>query len=458
MTTFTGTNGADTANTSTVTGFTGGTAADLLDANDDTFDGLGGDDVVSAGATNDTLNGGAGDDSLTGNGGADVFVAGIGNDTITDFGARYFTATLNAANQVPVTSSTATGSAMLVLSRAQVLTLNLSTTGLDFDGAQTPGDSNDNVSGFHIHAGAAGVNGGIVWDIQGDPDTVVNAPLGTVTSQWSGAALAANLAALGSDGLYVNIHTTEFPNGAIRGQVDETGAGPDKIDLSALNIGSFDTWQAITADLAGSAKMTTVANGVTSTLTTTGVAEALFTASDFIFAGTVAQTLDGTVNADDLFGAGGNDILNGNDGADRLFGEADNDTLNGGIGADRLVGGLGKDIMTGGADTDIFDFNLKTDSLKGGNRDVILDFVRGLDDIDLHDIDAKRGAGNQDFKFIGKSAFHHKAGELHYVVTNKPGTAHDKVIVEGDIDGNGKADFQIQLSHITKLGAGDFVL
>ena len=48
--------------------------------------------------------------------------------------------------------------------------------------------------------------------------------------------------------------------------------------------------------------------------------------------------------------------------------------------------------------------------------------------------------------------------ELHYVTTNKPGTAHDKVIVEGDIDGNGKADFQIELSHITKLGAGDFAL
>src|SRR4029077_5550817 len=157
MTPFTGTNGADTANTSTVTGFTGGTAADLLDANDDTFDGLGGDDVVSAGATNDTLIGGAGDDSMTGNGGADVFVAGIGNDTIADFGTRYFTATLNAANQVPVTSSTATGSASLVLSRAQVLSLDLTTTGLDFDGAQT-GDPNDNVSGFHIHAGSAGVN------------------------------------------------------------------------------------------------------------------------------------------------------------------------------------------------------------------------------------------------------------------------------------------------------------
>ena len=450
MTTFTGTNGADTANTSTVTGFTGGTAADLLDANDDTFDGLGGDDVVSAGATNDTLIGGAGDDSMTGNGGADVFVAGIGNDTIADFGTRYFSATLNAANQVPVTSSTATGSASLVLSRAQVLSLDLTTTGLDFDGAQTPGDPNDNVSGFHIHAGSAGVNGGIVWDIQSDPDTVVNAPLGTATSQWSGSTLAANLAALGSDELYVNIHTTEFPNGAIRGQVDETGAGADKIDLSALNIGSFETWQAITADVAGSTKMTTTADGVTSTLTTTGVAEALFTASDFIFAGTVAQTLNGTTNADDLFGAGGNDILNGNDGADRLFGEADNDTIN---------GGLGKDIMTGGADADIFDFNLKTETAKGSNRDVILDFARGVDDIDLHDIDAKsKKAGDQAFKFIKAQAFHHKAGELHYVATNKPGTAHDKVVVEGDIDGNGKADFQIELSHITKIGAGDFVL
>jgi hypothetical protein len=32
------------------------------------------------------------------------------------------------------------------------------------------------------------------------------------------------------------------------------------------------------------------------------------------------------------------------------------------------------------------------------------------------------------------------------------------VIVEGDIDGDGKADFQIQVDGLGKLGAGDFSL
>lgn len=68
-------------------------------------------------------------------------------------------------------------------------------------------------------------------------------------------------------------------------------------------------------------------------------------------------------------------------------------------------------------------------------------------------IDAKsKIAGNQDFKFIGKANFHHKAGELHFVKHGK------NVYVEGDIDGNGKADFQIQVSHVTKLAAADFDL
>jgi hypothetical protein len=115
---------------------------------------------------------------------------------------------------------------------------------------------------------------------------------------------------------------------------------------------------------------------------------------------------------------------------------------------------------SGGADT--FQFELKTESRKGANRDVITDFsgVKGgeHDHINLASIDAKTGHGNQAFHFIGAAAFHHKAGELHFIKQNPAGHAHDKTLVEGDINGDGKADFQIELKGLHTLHAGDFIL
>ena len=86
------------------------------------------------------------------------------------------------------------------------------------------------------------------------------------------------------------------------------------------------------------------------------------------------------------------------------------------------------------------------------NRDRIVDFSRGQDDtIDLSTIDAKTGGGNQAFKWIGKQAFHDVKGELRYKDLGP------KVIVQGDIDGDGKADFEILVKTGT-LHKGDFVL
>ncbi len=61
-------------------------------------------------------------------------------------------------------------------------------------------------------------------------------------------------------------------------------------------------------------------------------------------------------------------------------------------------------------------------------------------------------AGNQAFKFIGVQAFHGIAGELHYV------TSGGSRIVEGDVNGDGKADFQIKITGLVTLTGGDFVL
>lgn len=64
---------------------------------------------------------------------------------------------------------------------------------------------------------------------------------------------------------------------------------------------------------------------------------------------------------------------------------------------------------------------------------------------------AERG-GNQAFKFIKKQDFHDKKGELRYKV--KKGDA----IVQGDVNGDGKADFSIHVDNVSKLKASDFDL
>jgi serralysin len=182
---------------------------------------------------------------------------------------------------------------------------------------------------------------------------------------------------------------------------------------------------------------------------------AVGTSPDLTSSTYVLQVTD--VSPETQTGTTGPETLTGSSDTDMIFGLDGNDTLNGAGGNDILTGGLGKDMLTGGLGADRFDFNLKTESVKGTNHDMIMDFshVEG-DHIDVHDIDAKKGPGNQDFKFIGAQTFHHKAGELHFV---KHGAF---VTVEGDIDGNGKADFQIEVHNLTSnlhsLAKGDFIL
>ena len=60
--------------------------------------------------------------------------------------------------------------------------------------------------------------------------------------------------------------------------------------------------------------------------------------------------------------------------------------------------------------------------------------------------------GNQAFTFIAKQAFTHVKDQLHYVQKG----AH--TYVEGDTNGDGKADFQIDLLDKIALTKGDFVL
>jgi serralysin len=85
---------------------------------------------------------------------------------------------------------------------------------------------------------------------------------------------------------------------------------------------------------------------------------------------------------------------------------------------------------------------------------VIVDFGVG-DDIDLSTIDANdAAAGNTAFSFLTASgaAFTGVAGQLRWQ------NFSSLTLVEGDINGDRVADFQIQLTGSKNLTAVDFIL
>lgn len=167
------------------------------------------------------------------------------------------------------------------------------------------------------------------------------------------------------------------------------------------------------------------------------------------------ENLQGSNFADTLYGNGLKNTIDGGAGNDALFGGRGNDVLRGGAGKDKLYGEVGADILFGGAGADHFMFrSIKDSRAAASGRDTISDFSAGQGDkINLSAIDADtKSAGNQAFKFIGLAEFSEKAGQLNYEKT-KSG-----VIVYGDVNGDGKADFSIFVDDVSALKSGNFVL
>ena len=158
--------------------------------------------------------------------------------------------------------------------------------------------------------------------------------------------------------------------------------------------------------------------------------------------GTVRNdTLLGTSGNDELAGGGGNDRLEGRLGDDRLDGESGNDTLLGGSGADTLTGGSGADqfVLTG----------LSESSPGILNRDVISDFSPAQGDrIDLSALDAAVAMpGDQTFSLV-TGTFSGVPGQLRY----------EEGLLQGDVQGDGSVDFEIELLGKPELTVADLVL
>jgi Ca2+-binding RTX toxin-like protein len=200
--------------------------------------------------------------------------------------------------------------------------------------------------------------------------------------------------------------------------------------------------------------------------------------NDLIYGGVGADTLAGDGGNDSVYGGDGNDTLRGGDGDDLLFGELNddwiyggtgndqldgglgNDKLFGGTGADRLVGGSGDDILAGGAGADKLtgssgkDIFIFTDSEIGttkiGAHDVITDFQQGTDKIDVSALlDAGFYTGLKAGALKGLGTDQYKVGFY---------SEGGKTWVEGDTNGDGRADFVIEMSGSYKLTNADMLV
>lgn len=154
----------------------------------------------------------------------------LAGPAIAQSGGRTFTAALSGGEEVPAVETTASGAAEFVLGDDGG---SLSFT-LDVDGLE-------NTTMAHIHLAPAGENGPpVVWlhTQEGAPELVPGVFSGTLASgtitaddlvgPLEGATLDDLVVELAAGNTYVNVHTEEFPDGEVRGQIAELAAAPDE--------------------------------------------------------------------------------------------------------------------------------------------------------------------------------------------------------------------------------------
>jgi Ca2+-binding RTX toxin-like protein len=481
--------------------------------NDDNLTGTAGQDDLNGGGGNDTLRALGGDDRLDGAAGDDVLSGGDGNDTLIGGlgrdAASYADATAAVLVDLRLSGAQATGGG-----GTDTLTGIEDVIGSAF-GDTLIGNTGDNA----LRGGAGddlliGISGNDTFDGGTGIDTVSFAGANFVTTV--DLALTGPQSVGGGLNTFVNVEnvigsrwggvlkgdsganrlTGGDGNDILMGRAgDDTldgGAGPDTASYAEASTG-------VTVDLALAGPQST-GEGNDTLISIENLTGSAF--GDVLKGTSGDNVLIGGAGDDVLFGRGGSNRLDGGDGidtvsyadaatgvqidlkagfffngasmdslisienvvgsafADTLTGDAGANVLSGGAGNDRLTGGLGRDTLTGGAGNDVFDFNALNESALGAaNRDVITDFQSGLDDIDLAGIDADAGrAGDQGFRFIGTRDFSGKAGELHYQTIDQAGAANDMTVVSGDTNGDGVADFEIQIAGIVQLSSSDFIV
>ncbi|MFC3073006.1 beta strand repeat-containing protein [Shinella pollutisoli] len=439
-------------------------AANVLSgrAGADTLYGYGGNDTLDGGTGADRLDGGAGDDGYVVDSGGDVVVEGASGGTDT---VRASVSLMLAAH---VENLVLTGSAGL---SGTGNTLANSLAGNAGANTLKGGAGNDRLAGnggndtLDGGTGADRMEGGTGNDsyvVDSGSDTVVERAgegtdtVGASVSLTLGSHVE-NLALTGSAGLSGTGNTlANSLAGNAGANTLKGGAGNDRLAGNGGN-DTLDGGTGADRMEGGTGNDSYVVDSGSDT-----VVERAGEGTDTIRA-SVTLTLAGHVENLVLTGSAGlsgtgntlANVVTGNAGGNVLRGGAGNDRLDGGAGADTLLGGTDADRLHGGSGADRFVFAGARDSTAGASgRDVIDDFSRAQRDrIDLTGIDADtKAGGNQAFRFIADDAFHRRAGELRY--EKKGGDTH----VQGDVDGDGRADVSVVIDASLDLRGSDFLL
>jgi hypothetical protein len=134
-----------------------------------------------------------------------VCILALGCFSTTVWAEQVFTGNLTAAQEVPPNASSATGFGRVTLNDAETQI----TVSVYYSGLTSPGTTVG-----HIHGAAAGVNGGVIFNLAPlagqTSGSVVNATFTVTPTQVSNLKLGL---------MYFNIHTTTNPGGEIRGQI-----------------------------------------------------------------------------------------------------------------------------------------------------------------------------------------------------------------------------------------------
>lgn len=125
-------------------------------------------------------------------------------------------ATLNGSEETPPVTTNASGDATAVIKPDRTIDFTLSYSGLT------------NIQGAHIHFGQRGFFGPILFTLS--PGSFTSPLTGTLTEQNldpnSGFTFEDALVQMLAGNTYVNIHTQSFPDGEIRGQLEQREASP----------------------------------------------------------------------------------------------------------------------------------------------------------------------------------------------------------------------------------------
>lgn len=161
-----------------------------------------------------------------------------------------FVAALTPTQEVPPTASSGKGTCKIVLNAAETqITISCTFSGLT-----------SNANAGHIHGNAAvGSTAGVLFGFSG----VTAGTSGTVTSQNFGLS-PAQVGDMRRHLLYVNIHTTNFPNGEIRGQIKQTNTvfdrdGDGRTDIVTFRQSTNEWW--IRSSLTGASSILVFGSG-----------------------------------------------------------------------------------------------------------------------------------------------------------------------------------------------------